>query len=354
MTDRERTRRGFLTTTGAGLLVGFAGCSSLSGGPGQGPTNTATTNPPTTATTTTRTTTQAETTTEPDTTTGSETTTDRDKPGYKDYHWHGRLFFEVNGELVDFHQPKYYLDNIQADNPDTVYFHFHQPPENHGPNEWSNEKKVITFARALNLLPGIAYDRKSGSHVVTYEDTTYDARNSGTSISVAEGTDAIDPTSHEVAHGDNYYVQVVSDDAKRNAEPAHSGADLGTLLLDLNNYRVDFSRDRFVGPDAATDAFHFHDDGNPFMWYAEGSVTLADALNALPGIGYEKRTGNHVITYEDEQRSTYSQTYDANSGEHEITVRQRTTPVDPTRYELAAGDVIWVYVHSDAIPENEH
>lgn len=337
MSDRTNTRRRFLTTAGTGLLLGLAGCSTQSDGAQSS----------TTTTRTARTTTE----TEPTTTTEAETP---DGPGYKDYHWHGRLFFEVNGELVDFHQPKYYLENLEDQRPETVYFHFHKPPENHAPNEWSNEKQVITFQRALNLLPGIGYDQQSGKHLVTYDGTTYDARKPGTRISITEGDEPIDPTSYEVQHADNYYVQIVTQDAKRNVEPAHSGAELGTLLFDLNNLRVDFSREQFLGEDAGSAAFHFHDDGHPGMWYKEGAVTLDAALNSLLGIGYEQNAGSHVLTYEDDAHPEYSRTYDGSSDQHDVLIKQRTNPVDPTSYELQAGDVVWVYVDSEAIPANEH
>lgn len=46
------------------------------------------------------------------------------------------------------------------------------------------------------------------------------------------------------------------------------------------------------------------------MWYKGGSVTLEDALNALSGIEYTKRSGNHVISYDDEDHPEYSLIYD--------------------------------------------
>lgn len=343
MDEQARTRRRVLATAGSGLALGLAGCFDQSGGT---PTDTATGTPTATAT---------------DEATATDTpaeTTEDEGPGYVSNHWHGRLFFEVNGELVNFDRPKYYLKNLQQEHPDTVYFHFHEnsdPSEPaHGPNEWSNEKKIITFQRALNLLPDIGYQQKGGEHVVTYQGTTYDARQSGTSISVKEDDRQLDPTSYEVQHGDHYYVQVTDENSKRSAQPAHDGAELGTLLFDMNNLRIDFSRDRFLGPEAGSQAFHFHDDGNPNMWYKEGQTTLADALNALPGISYSKKSGTHVIEYQDEKWPGYSRTFDGSASENEILVRERTTDVDPTSYEPKAGDVIWVYVKSDFLHENEH
>lgn len=357
MSEERRTRRRFLSTATAGLALGLAGCSGQSGSeqpsPGSG-----TSRPPTATETTTAVSESSSTTREPAETTDEASpateTTDSEPPYYKQDHWHGRLFFEVNGELVDFDRPRYYLDNIENERPETVYFHFHDG-DAHGPNEWSNEKQTVTLQRALNLLPGIGYEQQSGNHVLSHDGTTYRGGNSGTSITIKEGTRSIDPTSYQVEHGDDYYVQIITGDDRRNAEPAHNGAELGTLLFDLNNVRVDFSREKFLGEEAASESFHFHDDGSPYMWYKEEATTLSEALNSLPGIGYEQDSGNHVLTYDDEgTRAIYDQTYDGGTSAHEIVVKQRTNPIDPTSYELQAGDVIWVYVQSELLPSNVH
>lgn len=346
MTERTRSRRRFLHVAGASALAGLAGCTSIE--ESSTPHGADTPAPTDTAVDTTATPTDDA----ADTDTPGETAEPEEGPGYKDYHWHGRLFFEVNGELVDFRQPKYYLENVEDDRPETVYFHFHADPETHGPNEWSNEKKVVTFARALNLLPGIGYERQAGEHVVTVEGTTYDARRSGTSISVHAGTESIVPTSYEVQHDDNFWVQVTTGDAKRTVSPAHDGADLGTLLFDVNNLRVDFSREKYL--QGGSDAFHFHDDGHPYLWYKEGSITLQEALNSLSGIDYGRTGGHHVVEYHDDNHVSHSRKFDGGSSRHEIIVRQRTTDIDPTSYDLQAGDIVWIYVHSEVVPDNEH
>lgn len=342
MTERTTpSRRRFLHVAGASVLAGLTGCTGLDRPSTPHATPAAGTEHTTTSTPT------DGTTAPPD-----ETTATEQGPGYKDYHWHGRLFFEVNGELANFRQPDYYLKNIEDDHPETVYFHFHEDPGTHGPNEWSNEKKVVSFARALNLLPGIGYERRGGEHVVSFEGTTYDARRSGTSISIHAGTEPIVPADYEVQHGDNFWVRVTSDDAKRTASPGHDGADLGTLLFDVNNLRVDFSRETYL--QGGSDAFHFHDDGHPYLWYKEEAVTLQEALNSLPGIHYERSGGHHVVEYHDDDHVSHSRRFDGGSSRHEITVRQRTTDIDPTNYELQAGDIVWIYVHSEVVPDNEH
>jgi hypothetical protein len=339
MTGENPTRRRVIL--GTGLLVGLAGCASLSDGLSTS-TDTETTRPTATESSgTTQTDTETETT--------SSTESGDDGPGYKDSHWHGRLFFEVDGDLVNFDQPKYYLDTIEDDRPETVHFHFHEGSA-HGPNEWSNEKQIVTFQRALNLLPGIGYERQTGNHVVTYEGETYDGSQSGTSISIHEGTERIDPTAHEVEHNDNFWVRIQTGD---DSDSGDSDGDerSGTLVVDVNNRRLDFSADAYREADSET--FEFRDDGDPYRWYSQdGSVTLEQALNTLPNLEYSEENGGDVVTYEtdDDHAGTYRSEADATS----IVTRQRTNDVDPTDYELQDGDILWVYVHTSAAPDNEH
>jgi len=267
-------------------------------------------------------------------------------PGYKKNHWHGRLFFEIDGDLVDFSQPKYYLHNIEKERPEAVYFHFHDSA--HGPNEWSNEKRIITFQRALNLLPGISYERQNGAHVVTYEGTTFDASKSGTSISIHRGTEEVDPTTHKVQHNDNFWVRVQTD-AETNS---NSGERTGTLIVDVNNRRLNFGAEKYQ--QAGSQRFEFRDDGNPHRWYNSGEpVTLDRALDTLPNLEYSQgNSDDHVITYDAgaEFGGTFRDATDATR----ILTRQRTTSVDPTTYELQDGDILWVYVHTSNAPDNEH
>jgi hypothetical protein len=268
------------------------------------------------------------------------------EPGYKGYHWHGRLFFEINGDLVDFSQPIYYLKNLQQKRPETVYFHFHDSA--HAPNEWSNEKKTITFARGLDLLPTIEYARQGGSTMITYKGRTYRASRPGTSIDIYRGTDPINPTTYTVQHGDNFWVRI----GTRGSRATASGTRTGKLLVDINNRRLTFTskRDRRAG----TNRFEFRRDGNPYTWYSNGQpVTLAEALNTLPEITYERgRGGASVITYT--TNDAYGGTYHETSNATTILTRQRWNDVDPQSYELQDGDLLWVYVETSQAPSNEH
>ncbi|MBX0325529.1 hypothetical protein EGH21_21115 [Halomicroarcula sp. F13] len=327
MNDKHPTRRRVLL--GAGTLAGLAGCTGLGAKES--------------ATSETETTQREATDTPSPTETASPTSTEEDAPGYIEDHWHGRLFFEIDGDIVDFVKPKYYLDNIEDERPETVYFHFHESA--HAPNEWSNEKQVITFGRALNLLPGIEYTQRDGEHVVSYEGATYDGTNDGTDVSIHRGTERIDPTTYEVENGDNFWVSVrtadgSTDDSERS----------GQLVVDVNNRRLNEGGETFRGVD--TDRFEFRDDGERYRWYNTGDpVTVAEALGALPNVEYRQDSaGEHVFEYG--VGGDYGGTYHDAADATKILVRQRATAVDPTTYELQDGDVIWVYVHTEKAPDN--
>jgi len=325
----EWTRRRFVQASSAATIGALAGCSGLGSGSTSTPTE------------------SEETQTSSPTTT--QTTDESGKtPGYIEYHWHGKLFMDVDGDLVDFTQPKYYLDNI--DRQEAVYFHFHESA--HGDNEWSNEKQTVTFAEGLNLLPGIEYQRANGSNVISHEGTTYDGREQGTAVRIYEGTEEIDPTGHQVRHGENYWIHVDTGSGSSNGSEGDDGARTGKLLVDVNNRRLNFADEYYRSE--STDQFGFHDDGNPYQWYNEGeAVTLQTALNTLPNIEYSQGDGGkHVIEYNTGE--SYTGTYRDAAEATEILVRRRAKPLDPTQYELQDGDVIWVYVHTSEAPDNEH
>lgn len=367
MTQRDVTRRRIIRLLGTATIGSIAGCA---GGEQFSQQDTETSNRSTQASptatpltqsseqTATRTPTNSPTSETPTGTTQATeppateppadgtTTETRSKPGYKDYHWHGRLFFEIDGDLVDFSQSKYYLKNLQQKRPETVYFHFHDSL--HGVNEWSNEKKTVTFARALNLLPTIKYARRGGSNVITYKGQTYRASRSGTSIDIYRGTDTINPQTYTVQHDDNFWVRI----GTRKSRTAASSTRSGTFIVAINNQRLTFTSkgNRQIG----TTRFGIRADGPPYTWYSNGEpVTLAEALNTLPEITYRRRRGGtSEITYT--ANNAYGRTYRETSDTTTILTRQRWTDVDPQSYELQDGDIMWVYIHTSQAPDNEH
>ncbi|MFH5802332.1 hypothetical protein [Haladaptatus sp. CMAA 1911] len=353
--EQKITRRSVLGSTGL-ALTSLAGCVGLGGTSNDSTTTNSTTTNSTTRASTTRTTssrettqtttrTQTETQTTEATTETSETTTTEEGPGYKDYHWHGQLFFDIDGELVNFDRPKYYLDNLEKQHPETVYFHFHKSA--HGPNEWSNEKKVITFERGLNLLPDISYEKRGSNHVVGYDGTTYHGGQSGIEVAIRERTEDIDPTSYEIQHADQFWISV----STGNESNANGGTRSGKMMFDINNKRLDFTASKYQR--AGTNQFQFENSEPPYYdWTSAGdSITLAEVFDQLPDITYSNN-GGHIIEYSSGDR--YDGIYKSRSNGTEISIRQRASDIDPTLYELQDGDIIWVYVHSDAAPDNEH
>lgn len=337
MTQRNMTRRQLVQLLGTAVIGSTAGCAGINQ-LGQQETE-----PPNSSPTETTQTTDSPT---PKPTSNPTTTDTPNKPGYKDYHWHGRLFFEIDGDLVDFAQPVYYLKNLQQKRPETVYFHFHDSA--HAPNEWSNEKKNVTFARALDLLPTIEYAQRSGSPVITYKERTYHAAKPETSIDIYRGTDPITPQSYTVQHGDDFWVRI----GTRGSRGTATGVRSGKLIVDINNRRLTFTskRDRRAG----TERFGFRDDGRPYTWYNDGQpVTLAEALNTLPDLKYRRGRGDaSVITYT--ANDAYGGTYRETSNATTILTRQRWNDVDPQSYELQDGDILWVYIETSQAPSNEH
>ncbi|WP_143423333.1 hypothetical protein [Halegenticoccus soli] len=338
MANTHWGRRRILKLAGPAFFLGLAGCSSQRDDAAPQSTPATSRSPPANE--------SSETTPTPtETAQTTETEQPTETPGYVEYHWHGQLFFEIDGKLLDFTQPRYFLETLEAEHPETVYFHFHESA--HGPNEWSNEKKVVTFEQGLNLLPGIAYRQgANGNHVVTHEGTTYRETDAGTTISIAEGTREIDPAQHDIQHGDELWVRTETSHSKSATSETS-----GLLLVDVNNHRIDFSHRKYQNIES--DRFRFEASSAPYYrWRSTESVTLEEVFSILPDVRYERGRGGHSLTYsgDDAHSGTYRQ---ADAGTT-ITFRQRMTDIDPASYQLKNGDIIWVYVHTDTAPDNEH
>lgn len=266
--DRRTTRRAVLGSTVL-ALTSLAGCAGLDGTESES-TTTSTIRATSTRSTTQTTrsiqktpTTQQETQTTQMTEPTETTETTREKPGYKDYHWHGQLFFEIDGQVVDFTQSKYNLDNLEKKHPETVYFHFHKSA--HGPNEWSNEKRIVTFERGLNLLPDISYENSGGSHVIGYNGTTYHGERSGIDVTIREHTKDIDPTSYEIEHADQFWVSI----STKSRSSGTGGTQSGKIMFDINNRRLDFTASKYQR--AGTTQFQFKNSEPPYYgWRSQG------------------------------------------------------------------------------------
>jgi hypothetical protein len=116
----------------------------------------------------------------------------------------------------------------------------------------------------------------------------------------------------------------------------------GTLYLEIEGERQPFTDPKYYQPGehedaAASDRFHFHDDGNDYGWHMHGQrLTLAAALGELPDIEYESADGAHVVHYEGE-------TYEDGAGAS-VAIRRGEEAIDPRAYELQDGDEIWIEI----------
>lgn len=313
----HHSRRAFLSATATGLLGATTGCLSGQSPPNNGPSKTD----------------------------SSTTTTNsiNQQPGYIGNHWHGRLFLDIDGDLLQFHQPKYYLHNLEAENPDAVYFHFHKGQ--HGANEWSNEKRTVTLEQGLNLLPDINYNRYRDSHVISVNGTEYRGFDRGVSIDIYRDTEPVDPSEYTVQNRDHFWIKIRTNntDESRNRT--------GRLVVDFNNLRKRYAPQTLRDTD--TDRFEITatNDGR-HRWVNTGdTITFADALNAVPNLEYSFEDG-HALT--NDARPDYSGTFTADSQATTLLFRQRMHAVDPREYELQDDDILWVYVHSKRLPDNNN
>lgn len=349
------SRRRAISTLGAAVLFGSAGCSSLGENAQTTTTPSSSTSTSRRSTTRTRNTTRYTETTTPETTTTkgtqneststTETTTNiHQQPGYIDNHWHGRLSLGINGRLVNFYQPKYFLKNIEKAHPETVHFHFHKTQ--HGPNEWSNEKKVVTLAEALNLIPDITYKKSHGSNVLAVNGRTFHGGQGGTSIKIYRDTEPVDPPTYHVNNQDHFWIDIRTKPRSPSQTPR-----TGTFILDLNNRRARFNTGTYVSSSNSQVSIDKLRKPGRHRWTSKGEpVTLGEFLSAIPRLDYAKKRGNDTLTYSG--GSTYSGTYNNESSKTTILFRQRMHDVDPASYTLRNGDIIWVYVHTKRLPDN--
>lgn len=124
-----------------------------------------------------------------------------------DIHAHGRLYVAVDGERVDFSQPKYVEESDHPDGRAPHRFHFHA-----GDGEqytWHMHDERPTLAEAMDALPDIAYEN-DGGHVVEVDGESYVDGEGGTTITYSQLDTEIDPQEHELQDQDVIYVTIES------------------------------------------------------------------------------------------------------------------------------------------------
>lgn len=133
-----------------------------------------------------------------------------------------------------------------------------------------------------------------------------------------------------------------ADDSGETTETEEDVHEHGYLYLEIDGERQPFTDPKYYQPGehedaAASDRFHFHDDGHDHLWHMHGQrLTLAAALEELPDVEYASDGGTHVVHFEGD-------TYEDGEGTS-VEIRRGDEEIDPTGYELQDGDEIWIEV----------
>lgn len=115
---------------------------------------------------------------------------------HDDLHVHGYINMTVNGEEVNFSQSKYKTPGHNQ------YFHF----EGHTAPLWHAHAWGVQLGYAMGTLPGINVTEDS----VTYENTTYERSDAGTSITIQVNGEPVDPSTYVLKDGDKVTIEVES------------------------------------------------------------------------------------------------------------------------------------------------
>ncbi len=111
----------------------------------------------------------------------------------------GPIDIRINDSPVDLS-----ADRFQAEhNPDhDIRFHFHEDD-----NLWYMEEERVSFAQAIDLIPYFTYKHEADAHMITYDETTYDERESA-AITFLVDAESVDPTAYDIQDGDHLVVDI--------------------------------------------------------------------------------------------------------------------------------------------------
>lgn len=121
-----------------------------------------------------------------------------DHIAHDDLHVHGHIDMTVNGEEVNFSQSKYKTPGHNQ------YFHF----EGDSAPLWHAHAWGVQLGYAMSTLPGINVTEDS----VTFDNTTYERSDDGTSITIQVNGEPVDPSTYVLKDGDTVTIEVESSD----------------------------------------------------------------------------------------------------------------------------------------------
>ena len=286
-------------------MVLFAGCSTFESGEDSSADTTTTTEATTTTTASTEETTTAATTTEPD--------ADENESGASlaNADVSGTMTVLLGGSQVGL---------SGGDGPVTF---------RDGDREWFTNEQDVTVAAAL-AAQGIEVTDSS----LTYEGTTYDGSNAGTSVEVRVNGHAVDPTEHTLEDGDSVWVYVDSEDL--DVEPP------GEYIEEAKDHqhgtievRVDGETLNLTGDEYQHQHQHFHlEGGDGDTWHAHTwHATMGWALATL-----DIEVTSDSVTID-------GTTYDASESDTTVRVTVNGETVEnPREYRLKDGDQVVIVV----------
>lgn len=115
---------------------------------------------------------------------------------HDEFHVHGTVDMTVNGESVNFSQDKYKTPGHNQ------FFHF----EGNSAPKWHAHTWGVTIQYGMGTLPGINVTDDS----VTFDNTTYESSEDGTSITVEVNGESVDPSTYVLKDGDELTIEVES------------------------------------------------------------------------------------------------------------------------------------------------
>lgn len=120
-----------------------------------------------------------------------------DHIGSQALHVHGQIDMTINGEAVDFTKDKYQIPGHNA------HFHFEGSSAKWHAHSWS-----VTLSYAMGTLPGISVSEGS----VTFNNTTYDRSDPGTTITFEVNGEPVNPSRYVLKDGDKITITVTTED----------------------------------------------------------------------------------------------------------------------------------------------
>jgi len=123
---------------------------------------------------------------------------DQSVPGehidHDDLHVHGQVNMTVDGEDVNFSKPKYETPGHNQ------HFHF----EGDSAPLWHAHSWSVTIEYGMSTLAGINVTEDS----VTYDNTTYERSDPGTSFTIEVNGESVDPSTYVLKDGDQVTIEV--------------------------------------------------------------------------------------------------------------------------------------------------